>query len=327
MMPSGKLCVWTEAEDAALQGLRLQTQLLYLRALRWYMDVATGIVGLQRGISYRSLAECLYVEPRPGRRDSGMPTEKAVRKMIDELMAAGLVERIGGDQVLVFRLPLAGKSARPKNKGHQEGRVSVSGLDGQKSVDKHEVTDVINSSEGQGVDALMGHTSEVNVNPFFVVAASANVKGSRPVDNSALPLLLPVGKIVQLVASWEGRRGCVSPLSAGDPLVASWVDRGLTAENLDAAYRRAVAMRVRTKSRQPINAGLLDAILLDILNGKPVFNGADGGRPKEWFETEAGLLAMAERVGVVRLDGESLPHFRGRIGAEIAEQRKQRRRK
>nr|BDD46937.1 hypothetical protein 7 [Coxiellaceae bacterium] len=53
-------------EQGALAGLPHIQQLLYLLALRPYMDFATGVVGLKRKISHQSITEVLYVEPHRG---------------------------------------------------------------------------------------------------------------------------------------------------------------------------------------------------------------------------------------------------------------------
>ena len=107
--PSAHRWIVTADEDEALQGLPWAQQLIYLRALRPYMDYATGIVGLRRGISRRSLRETLYVEPERGRHRSAAPypTESAVRNALAGLERAGLIEQIESYGRLVFRCQLA----------------------------------------------------------------------------------------------------------------------------------------------------------------------------------------------------------------------------
>ena len=58
--------VINENELTALCGLPHIQQLAYLRGIRPYMDVQTGLVGIKRGISYQSIAEQLYIEPHQG---------------------------------------------------------------------------------------------------------------------------------------------------------------------------------------------------------------------------------------------------------------------
>ncbi|HKJ87587.1 MAG TPA: hypothetical protein VKA48_03680 [Gammaproteobacteria bacterium] len=107
---------WNEREDEALQGLPLEAQLLYLRALRQNMDYDTGVVGgPSRRISWRSLREVLYVEPHQG-INGGMPDRAKARRVIQWVEKAGLAERLDDQEHLLFRLPLAtlGSSAQKK---------------------------------------------------------------------------------------------------------------------------------------------------------------------------------------------------------------------
>ncbi len=53
-------------ELAALCGLPHIQQLAYLRGIRPYMDLVTGVVGVERRISHQSIAEQLYIEPHQG---------------------------------------------------------------------------------------------------------------------------------------------------------------------------------------------------------------------------------------------------------------------
>lgn len=77
-------------EFSALHGLPFLQQLLYLRALRPYIDYKTGIVGIKRGISYQSLAEELYIEPHPGIQ-SGSPHKEQIRRALKGLERVGLI--------------------------------------------------------------------------------------------------------------------------------------------------------------------------------------------------------------------------------------------
>jgi len=107
---------WGDLEEAALQGLAWLAQIIYLRGLRRYMDYTTGLVGIARGISRRSLAETAYLEPEPGRhsKESGLPTPSAIRNSLKALEKAGLIEPRGTDKRLVFFLPLASRGQSVK---------------------------------------------------------------------------------------------------------------------------------------------------------------------------------------------------------------------
>lgn len=105
----GMRCQWSEEENEALQGLSWLAQVIYLRALRWHMDYATGVVGLTRGISYQMLREVAYVEPVPGAHSAGTGdvTISAIRNALKQLEKRGLIARRSKDRRLVFFLPMA----------------------------------------------------------------------------------------------------------------------------------------------------------------------------------------------------------------------------
>lgn len=103
---------WNDREDAALQGLTPEAQVIYLRGFRRYMNYSSGVAGGRiRKLSYKALAELISVEPDWGsRRVRGeAPTRGRVRARIAELERAGLVVDHGSCRALglIFRLPLA----------------------------------------------------------------------------------------------------------------------------------------------------------------------------------------------------------------------------
>lgn len=139
---------WNDAEDQALQGLPLLAQLLYLRGLRLAMDYATGMVGAPPyGVSWRTLAYQLYVEPARGRSEYGQPTQKSLRFAVGLLARAGLVEVRSGDRELLFFLPLADRDdSAQTNRGRRRADV------GQINRGTSE------ASHGEGSDAVLGQT-------------------------------------------------------------------------------------------------------------------------------------------------------------------------
>jgi hypothetical protein len=103
---------WNEREDAAFSNLHdhLAT-VLYLRGLRRHMDYKTGIVGIERKISYRMLVELLEERREVGStKPDFIPTKEGVRWMLKKLAAVGLVERLPSSHIrepMIFKLPLA----------------------------------------------------------------------------------------------------------------------------------------------------------------------------------------------------------------------------
>ena len=108
---------WNDSEDYALQALHPATQIIYLRGMRRFMDYATGIVGVNRRISYTSLSECCEFIPDPRSRiPSERKTKSAVRAALAELERAGLIVKKSAE-TLIFFLPLADTNKSASNLG------------------------------------------------------------------------------------------------------------------------------------------------------------------------------------------------------------------
>lgn len=75
-------------ELEALYGLPHAQQLAYIRGVRPFMDVKTGLVGVKRRISLQSIAEEVYIQPH-----QGVKAEKYSRAQIRRALSA--LERVG----------------------------------------------------------------------------------------------------------------------------------------------------------------------------------------------------------------------------------------
>lgn len=93
--------IYKKEELGVLQGLPHLQQLLYLKAIRPYMDYKTGMVGIKRGVSYQSFAEELYVEPHSGIQ-SGSPSRDQLRRALQGLARAGLIKLLSKERKLVL---------------------------------------------------------------------------------------------------------------------------------------------------------------------------------------------------------------------------------
>jgi len=102
-------------ERAALYGLPHMYQLVYLLGIRPYMDYATGVVGVKRGISYQSLTEELYVEPQPGIK-AFKPSIQQMRRAVYGLEKKGLVYRESEGKQLILKCVLATADYSVQNK-------------------------------------------------------------------------------------------------------------------------------------------------------------------------------------------------------------------
>ncbi len=105
----------TDGELAALCGLSHIQQLAYLRGIRPYMDVKTGLVGIKRGISYQSIAEQLYVEPHQGIKSESC-SRMQVRRALSALGRAGLITTQSQALKLILKCELASRSYSVQNK-------------------------------------------------------------------------------------------------------------------------------------------------------------------------------------------------------------------
>lgn len=99
----------SDEEMTDLSGLPHLLICLYVMAIRPRMDFKTAMVGIAPRISWQALSEWLYVEPKQSRQNSGSAHKSTIRRAIDALIKAGLIERRGNAESLVFYLPKANK--------------------------------------------------------------------------------------------------------------------------------------------------------------------------------------------------------------------------
>ena len=107
--------VINDHELAALCGLPHIQQLAYLRGVRPYMDVKTGLVGIKRGISYQSIAEQLYIEPHQGIKSESY-SRAQVRRALSGLERAGLIHLQSQELKLILKCNLAPRGFPVQNK-------------------------------------------------------------------------------------------------------------------------------------------------------------------------------------------------------------------
>lgn len=103
------------AELEAMSGLLHIQQLAYLKGIRPYMDVKTGITGIKRRISYQSISEQLYIEPHQGIKSQNFSSDQ-VRRAVYGLVRAGLIEVQSDGMQLILKCPLASTDYFIQNK-------------------------------------------------------------------------------------------------------------------------------------------------------------------------------------------------------------------
>ncbi len=105
----------TNEELSALCGLPHIQQMAYLRAIRPYMDLKTGLVGIKRGISYQSIAEQLYVEAHQGIKSVSY-SRTQIRRALPGLERAGLISLQSQGFKLILECLLAARNYSVQNK-------------------------------------------------------------------------------------------------------------------------------------------------------------------------------------------------------------------
>ena len=110
---------WNSEEDAALQGLSLEAQIIYLRGIRRFHE-GDGWAGRKKRINRAALVEvCHFLPDAYSRKAEAQPTWRQVERRLDELQRAGLIVRHPN---LVFFLALAGTGLiRPNLGGTLDG--------------------------------------------------------------------------------------------------------------------------------------------------------------------------------------------------------------
>jgi hypothetical protein len=107
--------VINDNELAALCGLPHIQQLAYLRGIRPYMDVKTGLVGIKRRISYQSISEQLYVEPHQGIKNQSFSRDQ-LRRALFGLARVGVIEVQSEGMQLILKCKLASMNYSVQNK-------------------------------------------------------------------------------------------------------------------------------------------------------------------------------------------------------------------
>jgi len=102
-------------ELETLYGLSHIQQLVYLRGIRPYVDVKTGLVGIKRGISHQSIAEELYVETIPGSKGATI-SRMQIRRAIVALERSGIITIESQGFQLILKCNLATRDFYVKNK-------------------------------------------------------------------------------------------------------------------------------------------------------------------------------------------------------------------
>ncbi len=272
---TGQVIAITSDELEALHGAGPLAFQAYMM-LRAWMDYRTGITGRSRPVSLAMLrAYCETHTTRGAGVQIEQPSEKSIRTALDRLQRAGLLRRLAGDR-LAFALPLAAvASARPEQTRHGDGA---------------------DFSTQPGTAKPKAH-AERRTEPG---RPSATVTSPNPAhimnhDFSSSTCVL-VDYLHRQDIQTAGR----------ESLIEDWRERGVTMQDLQKAVTTARAMRAKSQSTQPVNAGLLGAIL-------------DAGRAstRAPSQNNDSLLAAGAANGCPPRPGESWDAYRRRLAAAV----------
>jgi hypothetical protein len=109
----------TDNELDAMDGLPHFHRCLYIFGIRRYMDYASGIVGIKREISYKSLAEEVYEEPIKGVKNTTKSRDQ-IKRALSVLEKKALIKRQSiikkDEKTLILSCPLAMTDKSIQNK-------------------------------------------------------------------------------------------------------------------------------------------------------------------------------------------------------------------
>lgn len=325
----------TSAELEVLAGCSGTAVKAYLR-LRARMDLATGIVGQRSGMSYQALREWTEETIEKGAGALVVqPSLRNIRTAVEQLQRRGLLRRLKTEGLSFLCLLARRAEVRTNQTRHEPGRgltadlVTEPGTEGDtnpavlKPIFDAGLSGVVGDAPGTepgterdtnlaGGDTPNPADIRYQSKPSTSQAAStystgAGASGAYSAAEGLSRLWGRDGeevgkgdrKVIELVA-WLRRNGAA--VQAANPKVRAWVtegiDEGLIARALD------IAKDDRGPSPQPVNAGLLDAIVRRLLveRDKPP-------RRRNWAAaSDVQLEERARELGV---------HSVGRSRAEV----------
>ena len=218
-----------DEERESLRGLPMLAREIYVFGLRPFMDYRTGLVGERRGISWKSIAEELYVEPHQGIK-GGEPSEKELRRALTWLQKVELVGPNQAERRLIFQLLKATRDQSARNKvgskwADEEGSY-VGGLEPNNHGPYRE-------EEGREVGG--GESSKVGTPP--VTGDNHTVPSAR--DDFETPST--AGQWCQFFIRERRFQMHVVQTAKTMPLFAQWVERRITTSQVRTAMETAEA--------------------------------------------------------------------------------------
>lgn len=154
-----------EAEQKVLDQLDYIYEALYRRGIRRYMDYQTGLVGVKRGISWQSLKEELYIEPRKGIAKKNISKDQ-VRRLAKTLERVGLVRIKSGPKRLIFECLLATSDKSVQNKP-----ATIPATLTQKNASKAATLNLFEPIENKGFGIVKNKKAATSTHPKYKIPA------------------------------------------------------------------------------------------------------------------------------------------------------------
>lgn len=139
----------SDEEMDALEGLPHMHRCLYIFGIRRHMDYQTGITGVKRKISYKSLSEEIYVVPQRGFMETGTRSREALRRAVKILEKAGLITIKSNAKNLILQCNLAKSDKSVQNKPDTRPTPQP---DTQADINQNNKNNVKNSSEARSAE-------------------------------------------------------------------------------------------------------------------------------------------------------------------------------
>lgn len=288
----------------------------------YWQSRATSELGVHKTADeLRDETGLTYEEQRAARRalkKSGVliETEKRLEHKI--------YYQIDGDAL--ERVVEGGNDARENDQSPEwENPISRNGESPFREMEFPQSANRSNPCPGSGETLVRGEgfgqvVNGVKTTAEITAESSSNARASDPVNNfdaAAAACLKPripnfEHELTELLIALEAarRKRCLVNRSPDRAHVLAWVRRGITADQLREAHRRAVAARERDIDSRAVNVGFLARFVDEVLAEAP---GARSGarRDEWWLGGEADVCREAARLGVRPKDpDESLPEYR-----------------
>lgn len=155
----------TDEEWYALHGASDAEYRLYF-TLRKYADVKTGLVGSARKISWQSLREEMYVEPRQGLVVSGSKSPDQLYRLAMQLKKRGLLTAFGDEnkksKELILKLEMLGSYSCDQNKPASKPRVEPASkprVDEDKEINKLDINNQHEAANSKTAKAAIPQVS------------------------------------------------------------------------------------------------------------------------------------------------------------------------